>query len=104
MYFYTNKNEIRCSKKENRKMENVSSTSRKKKRKQLFDTVNGKERDQPLFLYFSIEEVWKGDAQSDVKILRGVIWEANFRKEQNILSNASTVYACMCVCVCVHAQ
>ena len=29
----------------------------KKKRKRLFDTVNGKERDQPLFLYFSIEEV-----------------------------------------------
>ena len=30
---------------------------KKKKRKWLFDTLNGKERDQPLFLYFSIEEV-----------------------------------------------
>lgn len=43
-----------------------------KKREWLFDTLNGKEHDKPLFLYFSIEEVWKADAQSDVKILRGM--------------------------------
>lgn len=51
MYFYTNKNEIRCSK--NVKMENVSllQKKKKKKRKQLFDTLNGKERDQPLFVF-----------------------------------------------------
>ena len=54
MYLYSNKNEIRCSKKEKWKM---SPLLQGKKRERLFDTLNGKEHDKPLFLYFSIEEV-----------------------------------------------
>ena len=88
MYFYRNKNEIRCSKNEKWK---ISPLFQEKKEEQ-FDTLSGKEHDQSLFLYFSIEEVWKGDAWSDVKILRGITLDTNFRKGQNILGYASTVY------------
>ena len=42
-------------KKKNGKWKMSPLIQEKKKRKRLFDTVNGKERDQPLFLYFSIE-------------------------------------------------
>lgn len=64
----------------------------KKKKEEQFDTLSGKEHDQSLFLCFSIEEVWKGDAWSDVKILRGITLDTNFRKGKSILGYASTVY------------